>query len=101
MKATLESCFVEVGAPDRGRPSYRWAQRWWVVWPDGKTKTGPPMTRAEARIYCAEKGWELELHPTCQYCGSLRAAWHGPANGRREFCCSACYEKHGRAHCES
>jgi hypothetical protein len=26
-------------------------------------------------------------------CGSTEPYWHGPTDGRREYCCDACWEK--------
>lgn len=38
---------------------------------------------------------QTRMEPECD-CGSSRASWHGPRDGRRVYCCETCWQKFHR-----
>lgn len=54
--AKLVPVRIEVAAPRRGRPGYRWADGFKVVTPAGH-ELQPWMTKREARKFCKDRRW--------------------------------------------
>lgn len=39
--------------------------------------------------------WRYDPTPTCIYCESTAASWHGDPSGYREYSCESCWQQHG------